>query len=158
MARTFQLSIGNSAALALNSAVPILQIATPAAIGLCIHALELMQTNDETQIQLGWRITKRSTASTLPNAASAGPLDDRNAIVTGLTLSTTTNAYGIATVTGTRVEEIRLPGFDSRVGGYWEPVPSRRIHVPPSAFYTIEFEVAPGATPLWVPAAYVEEE
>lgn len=158
MARTFQISIGNAAALALNSTNPIFQVATPAAVGLAILAIELTQINDETAQQLGVRATRRSTASTLPNAAAVAPVDDRNAIADQLTESTTTNAYGVATVTGTRVEEIRLPSFDARVGFMWEPIPERRIHLPPSAFLTLEFEAAPGATPTWAPAFYVEEE
>jgi hypothetical protein len=103
-------------------------------------------------------LTRRSTASTLVTAAVAENLDRRNSAVSGLTFSTTTNAYGIATVTGTRVAEVRLPGFDARAGLYWEPAPERRIHIPPSAFYTLEFDASPGATPLWVPTIYVGEE
>jgi hypothetical protein len=156
--KTFQLSIADAAALALNSTAPIFQIATPAALGLVILAIELTQINDETAQQLGIRLTRRSTASTLVTAAAAENLDRRNAAASGLTFSTTTNAYGVATVTGTRVAEIRLPSFDSRAGLYWEPAPERRIHIPPSAFYTLEFEAAPGATPTWVPAFYVGEE
>ena len=156
--KTFQLSIGNAAALALNSTAPIFQIATPANLGLVILAIELDQINDETAQQLGVRLTRRSTASTLPNAAAAENLDRRNTPASGLTFSTTTNAYGVATVTGTRVAEVRLPSFDARAGLYWEPAPERRIHIPPSAFYTLDFEAVPGATPTWVPKFYVEEE
>jgi hypothetical protein len=156
--KTFQLSIGNAAALALNSTNPIFQIATPSGLGLVILAIELDQINDETAQQLGVRLTRRSTASTLPNSVAAENMDRRNSATSGLTFSTTTNAYGVATVTGTRVAEVRLPSFDARAGLYWEPAPERRIHIPPSAFYTLDFEAAPGATPTWVPKVYVAEE
>lgn len=156
--KTFQLSIGNAAALALNSVNPIFQIATPAGLGLVILAIEMDQINDETAQQLGMRATRRSTASTLPTAAAVENMDRRNSAASGLTFSTTTNAYGVASVVGTRVAEIRLPSFDARAGLYWEPAPERRIHIPPSSFYTLDFEAVPGATPTWVPKIYVAEE
>lgn len=137
------------------TAVPFAQLSTPATMAIEVYAIELGQETSETSQQEQLRITHRSTASTLAAPTTPIPLKFRaTAIASLLTGSTTTNATGIATVTGTSVAEILLPSFNVLNGFLWYP--PRPIIVAPSRFLTMSFKTAPAAN-TWSGGIYFRE-
>jgi hypothetical protein len=123
---------------------PFLQIATPATQGIEILSFELYQETSETSQQEAITFTRRSTASTLPTATTPIAIREKDGISL-LTGSTTTNAVGIATVTGTLVSTPLLFSFNVLNGFMYMPVPEARLTVGPSGFLTIQFKTAPAA-------------
>lgn len=124
------------------TAVPFAQLATPATTGIEILGIELGQETSETSQQEQLQLNRRTTASTLPTSTT--PLKtDPNDQASKLTGSTTTNATGIATVSGTTGDIILLPAFNVLNGFIWSPL--ARLFVPPSSFIVLEFKTAPAA-------------
>jgi hypothetical protein len=126
------------------TAVPFLQIATPATQAVEILSFELYQETSETSQQECITFTRRSTASTLPTAITpiATREKDGASLLTG---TTTTCAAGIATVTGTLVSTPMLFTFNALNGFMYLPVPEARYTIGVSSFLTIQFKTAPAA-------------
>ena len=140
-------------ALTSLTAVPFVQLATPATTGIEILAIELGQETSETSQQEQLQLNRRTTASTLPTSTT--PLKtDPNDQASKLTGSTTTNATGIASASGTTGEILLLPSFNVLNGFIWRP-PAILI-VPPSSFITLEFKTAPAAA-TWSGAVWFRE-
>ena len=132
-------------ALGSLTAVPFAQLATPSTVGIEIVAIELGQEASETSQQEVLQLNRRTTASTLPTSTT--PLKtDPNDQASKLTGSTTTNATGIASVSGTTGDIWILPSFNVLNGFIWRP-PTQLI-IPPSSFITLEFKTAPAAN-VW---------
>ena len=145
------------AALTALTAVPFAQLATPATVGIEIIAIELGQETSETSQQEILTLIHRSTASTLPTSTTPINLSMRaTAIASLLTGSTTTNATGIATVTGTAVDTLQLPPFNVLNGFLWYPPVEMRVKLAPSRFLTLQFKTAPAAN-TWSGAIYFRE-
>src|SRR5436853_6136731 len=98
------------------TAVPFAQIATPATMGIEIMEIWLGQETSETVQQEVLSLCRRSTASTLPTATTpvTNGDDGGTSLLTG---STTTNATGIATVTGTLITNSTLRFPLNALGG-----------------------------------------
>ena len=154
MARTFMLPIAQLTSL---TAVPFAQLATPSTTGIVIVAIELGQETSETSQQEAITGAIRSTASTLPTSTTPLKVDRRNGIASLLTGSTTTNATGIASATGTLVDTFRFLPFNVMNGFVWLPTPQQQIHLPVSAFFTLQFATAPAAN-TWSGGIWFEEE
>lgn len=124
------------------TAVPFAQLSTPATTGIEILSIELGQETSETSQQEQLQLNRRTTASTLPTATTPLKTDpnDQASLLTG---STTTNATGIASVSGTTGNIILLPSFNVINGFTWSPL--ARLFVPPSSFLVLEFKTAPAA-------------
>lgn len=145
------------AALASLTGVPFAQLATPATISIEIIAIELGQETSETSQQEILTLTHRSTASTLPTSTTPVPTLWRATVINSLLVgSTTTNATGIASVTGTLVDTIQLPPFNVLNGFLWYPPSDMRIVVAPSRFLTLQFKTAPAAN-TWSGMIYFRE-
>ena len=144
------------AALTSLTAVPFAQLATPATTGIVIIGIELGQETSETSQQEILTLIRRSTASTLPTSTTPLRLGPKTT-ASLLTGSTTTNATGIATVTGTAVDTIQLPPFNVLNGFIWYPPEEARLHLEPSGFLTLQFKTAPAAN-TWSGGIYFEEE
>lgn len=152
--RTFYLPINGLTAL---TAVPFAQLATPATVGIEILGIELGQETSETSQQEQLTLSHRSTASTLPSSTTPEPLTFRaSAIASLLTGSTTTNATGIATVTGTEVDTMYLPSFNVLNSFFWYPPEEMRPTLAPSRFLTLQFKTAPAAN-TWSGGIYFRE-
>ena len=133
-------------ALASLTAVPFAQLATPATVGIEIIAIEIGQETSEVSQQEVMTLTHRSTASTLPTSTTPVPANFRATVINSLlTGSTTTNATGIASVTGTLVDTIILPPFNVLNGFLWYPPELMRPRLAPSRFLTLQFKTAPAA-------------
>ena len=144
-------------ALTALTAVPFAQLATPATQGIKVIAIECGQETSETSQQEVLTLAHRSTASTLPTSTTPFNMSLRaTAIASLLTGSTTTNAVGIATVTGTLVEAIPLPPFNALNGFLWYPPEIMRPTLAPSRFMTLQFRTAPAAN-TWSGGIYFEE-
>lgn len=129
-------------ALTSLTAVPFAQLSTPATTGIMILRIEVGQETSETSQTEVIQLNRRTTASTLPTSTT--PLKtDPNDQASKLTGSTTTNAIGIATVSGTTGDILILPPFNVLNGLIYEP-PCQLI-VPPSSFIVLEFKTAPAA-------------
>jgi len=141
MARSYTFIIS---ALTGLTAVPFAQLATPATTAIELIRFELGQETSETSQQECVTLTRRSTASTLPTSTTPLALSQRDpaSLLTG---STTTNAQGIATVTGTIGNLLKRWTFNVLNGLLWVPVPEERITVEPSSFVTWQFATAPAA-------------
>lgn len=141
---------GNRSAYIINFTItnptttPILQLATPAGKGLEIVEFFIGQEASETSEQAVLTAQRRTTASTLPSAGTISPLDP-TAPTSGLTSSTTTNAYGIATATGTAGATLHRWTFNVLNGLLYVPVPEARIQMDVSQFLTFQFPTAPAA-------------
>jgi hypothetical protein len=144
MAREYSFVIS---ALASLTTVPFVQLSTPATTGVELIELYLGQETSETSEQLCVSIQRRSTASTLPTATTSVPIssNDPASLLTG---STTTNAQGIATVTGTAGNVLTRLTFNALNNLIWVPVPEARISMAPSSFLTLQFIASP-ATGTW---------
>lgn len=137
------------------TAVPFAQLSTPATCAIEVYAIELGQETSETSQQEILTLTHRSSASTLPTSTAPINLTMRaTAIASLLTGSTTTNATGIASVTGTLVETILLPSFNALNGFIW--IPPKPIILAPSRFLTLQFKTAPAAN-TWSGGIYFRE-
>lgn len=143
------------AGLTSLTAVPFAQLATPATCAIEIFGIELGQeTSEASQMEI-LTLAHRSSASTLPTATTPINLNFRaTAIASLLTGSTTTNATGIATVTGTLVDTIQLPSFNVQNGFIWYP--PEPVIVGPSRFVTLQFKTAPAAN-TWSGGIYFRE-
>lgn len=108
------------------TAVPFAQLATPATTGIEILRIELGQETSETSQQEAISITRRSTASTLPTATTLVALNQRDP-ATLLAATTTTNAQGVASVTGTIGNVLGRYCFNALNGLLWVPTPEERI-------------------------------
>jgi len=141
MARRYSFVIS---ALASLTAVPFAQIATPATTGVALLWIRLTQETSETSQQEVISIMRRSTASTLPTSTTPTALreNDPASLLTG---STTTNAQGIASVTGTAGNILVRDSFNALNGWEWLPTPECQIIVKPSGFLTLQFPTAPAA-------------
>lgn len=145
------------AALTSLTAVPFAQLATPATVSIEIIGIELGQETSETSQQEILTLIHRSTASTLPTSTTPINLTMRaTAIASLLTGSTTTNATGIATITGTAVDTIQLPPFNVLNGFLWYPPSDMRVTLAPSRFLTLQFKTAPAAN-TWSGGIYFRE-
>lgn len=145
------------AGLTSLTAVPFAQLSTPATVGIEIIGIEVTQETSEAAQQEMLTLIHRSTASTLPTSTTPIAVNFRaTAIASLLTGSTTTNATGIATVTGTAVDTIQLPSFDVRAGFFWYPPSDIRPTLAPSRFLTIQFKTAPAAN-TWSGGIYFRE-
>lgn len=141
--------------LASLTAVPFAQLATPGTVGIRIWRIELGQETSEVSQQEALTLIHRSTASTLPTSTTPIPAHMRATAVNSLlTGSTTTNATGIATGTGTAVDTFRLPPFNVLNGFVWEP--PFEMKLAPSRFLTLQFATAPAAN-TWSGGIYFEE-
>ena len=134
---------------------PFAQLATPATVSIEILGVELFQETSETSQQEVIQIARRTTASTLPTATTPRQLrqNDPASLLTG---STTTNAQGVATGTGTLDYVITRLAFNVLNGLIWIPVPELRITMKPSSFLTLSFPTAPAAN-TWSGAIYFQE-
>ena len=153
MAREYVLPIS---ALTSLTAVPFAQLATPAATGITIFGIELGQETSETSQMEVLQLNRRTTASTLPTATTPLKLKGPNDPASLLTGSTTTNAIGIASVSGTTGNIIILPPFNVQNGFIWWPPEKGWIVMPPSTFMTLEFKTAPAAN-TWSGNIYLFE-
>lgn len=126
------------------TAVPFLQVATPATMGIEIISFYIGQETSEANQQEAISIIRRSTASTLPTAVTPAATSESDG-VSALTGSTTTNAVGIATGTGTAGTRLKRFTFNTLNGLLYLPVPEERITMKPSSFLTIQFVTAPAA-------------
>lgn len=152
--RTFFLPI---TALTSLTGVPFAQLATPATCSIEIVGIEIGQETSEVSQQEVLTLTHRSTASTLPASTTPVPTAWRaSASVSLLTGSTTTNATGIASVTGTLVDTLILPPFNVLNGFFWYPDENRSIILAPSRFATLQFKTAPAAL-TWSGAIFFRE-
>lgn len=135
------------------TAVPFAQLATPATTGIEILAIELGQETSETSQQEQLQLNFRSTASTLPTSTTPNKTDpnDQASLLTG---STTTNATGVATVSGTTGTILLLPSFNVLNAFIWRP--PTQLYLPPSKFLTLEFKTAPAAN-TWSGAIWYRE-
>jgi hypothetical protein len=124
--------------------VPFLQLATPSNAELAIVEFFVGQEAGETSEQLALTFQRRTTASTLPTAAVISPLDPSDA-ATRLLMTTTTNAYGIATVTGTAGVVLKRFTFNALNGLLYVPIPEARMGMDVSGFLTVQFLAAPAA-------------
>jgi len=140
-------------ALTSLTAVPFAQLATPSTTTIQIVRIETGQETSETSQQEVLQLNRRTTASTLPTSTTPLKTDpnDQASLLTG---STTTNATGIATVSGTTGNIWILPSFNVLNGFIWEP-PFIWL-VPPSSFVTLEFKTAPAAN-TWSGGIYFRE-
>lgn len=143
------MAVGRAYAMNINAltgltAVPFVQLATPATTSIEILSIELTQETSETSQQEVIQITRRSTASTLPTALTGLALNE-NDPATLLTATTTTNAQGIASVTGTIGNILRRTAFNALNGYLWIPKPEETIVIKPSGFLTLQFPTAPAA-------------
>jgi hypothetical protein len=123
---------------------PFLQLATPTNAGLELTEFALGQEASETSEQAVVRAVRRTTASTLPTAAAINRLDPSDN-ATRLASSTTTNAYGVASATGTLGDLLHRWTFNALNGLLYVPVPEARIQMDVSQFLTFEFPTAPAA-------------
>lgn len=127
------------------TAVPFAQISTPATTGVEIMEIFLGQEATEAVQQECISISRRSTASTLPTSTT--PVtngDDGGASL--LTGSTTTNATGIATVTGTIISNSTLRFPLNALGGLLYVFTGEvGFQLKPSSFATLQFVTAPAA-------------
>jgi hypothetical protein len=124
---------------------PFAQLATPATTGLAVTEIFLGQEATEAVQQEVISISRRSTASTLPTSTT--PVPAGSADVSLLTGSTTTNATGIATVTGTIIASSTLRFPFNALGGllYVFPELQGDYKLGPSGFLTLQFVTAPAA-------------
>lgn len=140
-------------ALSSLTGVPFAQLATPATVGIEILEIALGQETSEVSQQEVLQLNRRTTASTLPTATT--PLkSDPNDQASKLTGSTTTNATGIASVSGTTGDILILPPWNVLNGFLWRP--PLFYYVPPSAFIVLEFKTAPAANTFSGYIAYRE--
>lgn len=140
-------------ALASLTGVPFVQLATPATTGIEILCIELGQETSETSQQEVLQLNRRTTASTLPTSTT--PLKtDPNDQASKLTGSTTTNAIGIASASGTTGDILIIPPFNVLNGLIW--VPPAAYVIPPSSFVVLEFKTAPAAN-TWSGSVYFRE-
>ncbi len=153
MPRSYVLPIS---ALTSLTAVPFAQLATPATTGITIFGIELGQETSETSQQEVLQLNRRTTASTLPTSTTPLKLGGPNDPASLLTGSTTTNATGIASASGTTGNIIILPPFNVLNGFLWYPPQEGRVIVPPSSFIVLEFKTAPAAN-TWSGAIYYFE-
>jgi hypothetical protein len=135
------------------TAVPFAQLATPATTGIEILGIELGQETSETSQQEQLQLNRRTTASTLPTSTTPNKTDP-NDQASKLTGSTTTNATGIASASGTTGDILLLPSFNVLNSFVWSPM--ARLFVPPSSFIVLEFKTAPAAN-TWSGAIYFRE-
>jgi hypothetical protein len=135
---------------------PFLQIATPATCGLVLVEFVLGQEASETSEQAVVQFQRRTTASTLPTAATISPINDP-AVTTRLASSTTTNAYGIASATGTAGALLDQYCFNVLTGLLVVPVPLALVGMGVSQFLTVQFKTAPAANVYTGHAKLVEE-
>jgi hypothetical protein len=125
---------------------PFLQIATPTNAGARIMEFFISQEASETAAQEAITVQRRTTASTLPTAGTIVKLDPTDAS-TRLASSTTTNAYGIASATGTAGDLLLRFSFDSRVGLFYAPSDINvSIVMDVSQFLTFQFTATPAAS------------
>lgn len=137
------------------TAVPFAQLATPATVAIELIGIELGQETSETSQQEIITLMRRSSASTLPTATTPNALNQRDpaSLLTG---STTTNAAGIATVTGTAGNILWRKCFNVLNGiEFWWPEITRPT-MEPSAFLTLQFLTAPAAN-TWSGNIYFRE-
>lgn len=122
---------------------PIVQIATPTNAGARILEFFICQEAGETAEQAALTIQRRTTASTLPTAGTIVKMDPTDA-ATRLASSTTTNAYGIASATGTAGDLMMRFAFDVRVGLFYAPSDlNAAILMDVSQFLTFQFVASP---------------
>lgn len=127
------------------TAVPFAQLATPATCSIEVMEIFLGQETTEAVQQEVISICRRSTASTLPTATTpvTNADDGGTSLLTG---STTTNATGIATVTGTLISNTTLRFPLNALGGLIYPFSGEvGYQLKPSSFLTLQFVTAPAA-------------
>lgn len=124
---------------------PFLQLATPTTCGLDIIEFVLGQEASEVSEQAVIQFQRRTTASTLPTAATINAIN-QPAPTTRLATSTTTNAYGIASVTGTAGALLDQYCFNVLTGQLVVPVPFAIVEMDISQFLTVQFKTAPAAS------------
>jgi hypothetical protein len=124
---------------------PFLQLATPTNAGLRILEFFVGQEAGETAEQIAIQAARRTTASTLPTAAAVNKLDPTDAN-SRLATTTTTNAYGIASATGTLGDLLEVFTGDCRVGVQYAPSDESAASIMDvSQFLTFHFKAAPSA-------------
>lgn len=123
---------------------PFLQLATPTTCGLDIVEFVFGQEAGEVSEQAIIQFQRRTTASTCPTAATINALNQPGQ-TTRLASSTTTNAYGIASATGTAGALLDQYPFHISNGQTAIPVPLAIIEMDVSQFLTVQFKVAPAA-------------
>lgn len=125
--------------------VPFLQLATPTNAGLRLLEFFIGQEAGETAEQVAIQCARRTTASTLPTAAAVNKLDPTDG-TPRLATTTTTNAYGIATGTGTLGDLLEVFTGDCRVGVQYAPsTEEASVLMDISQFLTFHFKTAPAA-------------
>jgi hypothetical protein len=124
---------------------PFAQLATPATTGIEVMEILLGQEATEASQQEVISICRRSTASTLPTATTPVTNGD-DGQVSLLAGTTTTNATGIATVTGTLIANttLRLP-LNALGGLLYVFTGEVGYQLKPSSFLTLQFVTAPAA-------------
>ncbi len=142
--RTYSFPIVSLASL---TAVPFAQLATPSTTGIILLRIELYQETSEVSQQEAVSFARRSTASTLPTSTTPVALNQGDP-VSLLTGSTTTNAAGIATVTGTLTDTPYRWSFNALNGLQVTFTPDDAPTVGKSLFGTLQFITAPAAN-VW---------
>lgn len=153
--RTYSLPIEHSdAGIGSLTTAPFLQISTPSTMAIEILSIMLGQEASETSEQLCLLLSERAV-STLPNAKTPIPdLPSQGASL--LTGSTTTNANGIASATGS-LTQIKVPmPFNALNGLLYMPPERETLIMPPSKFWVLEFKNAPAAGIWWGRVKYRE--
>lgn len=124
---------------------PFLQLATPSNAGLRLVEFFVGQEAGETAEQVAITAQRRTAASTLPTAAAVNKLDPTDA-TSRLATTTTTNAYGIATATGSAGDLMYTFTGDCRVGVQYAPsAEDAALLMDISQFLTFQFKAAPAA-------------
>lgn len=130
--------------LSAITTTPFAQLATPATTAIEILRVELGQETSESSQQELMTFTRRTTNSTFPSVADRNRNAQRGpeSLLTG---SSTGNAYGVSTGTGSAGSQVGRFTFNALNGFLYLPVPEERITVEPSSFLTLEFPTAPAA-------------
>lgn len=124
--------------------LPFFQIATPSATAIELIRLEFGVEDSTTNQQECIQLMQRTTNSTLPNVTQRTPLLSGDPI-TMLASTSITNAYGVATGTGSYGASIMRWCFNCLNGLVYAPVPEERPILAPSKFWTLEFAASPAA-------------
>ena len=152
--RTYHLPIESLSGF--TAGVPVVQLKTATLIGCAITGIELYQSTSTTIqfITLTW--SRRSTASTFP-AGTTPRLVYPNDPASGLTSSTTGNAVGVSTATGTVVADTNRTWQFLTLNGLHvnyrdadgNPGPNCITLLPGGTFGTFQFSVLSAVACTW---------
>lgn len=141
MSRPYSFVIHSLSAI---TTAPFAQLATPATTAIEIIRFEMGQETSETSQQEVVQFVRRSTNSTFPTVAERPSLAEGGP-ATLLAGTSITNAFGVATATGSFTASLMKLTSNALNGFLYLPVPEERITISPSKFMTLEFPTAPAA-------------